>query len=323
MIPLAAGRLALERSTVPTRDGVSGERFLPVLARTRTFHRPVGPIAYDCVKLIFVRHGSAVLLSEFGEKPATTGDVVMLGANTLCGSEPEGSITVTTVYLDRDYVIDQVFWQHAALLADRWDAQDFINKRYSEPAQILRIGEDRAGMLMPWLDELVALSIDGPSSDRFYRLQALLFAVLDVITPYIATTPVRQTATQRKATDPDMPRHRHFTPLRAEARGAAELLREAPAQRWTLPDLAEAAHLSPSQLGRVFVDAYGKTPMTYLTTLRAERLARLLRETNLPIEVAMREVGWHSRGHAARLFRQCVGASPTRYRQLVRQKAAS
>jgi transcriptional regulator GlxA family with amidase domain len=104
-------------------------------------------------------------------------------------------------------------------------------------------------------------------------------------------------------------------------REAAELLSHAPEQRWTLQELAAAVHLSPSQLGRVFTDAYGKTPMTYLTTLRAEHLARLLRETDLPIEVVMREVGWHSRGHAARLFRQCVGVTPARYRQLSREKA--
>lgn len=85
------------------------ERLLPVLARTRSIYHPVGPVAYDCVKLIFVRHGSAILLSEFGERPVTIGDVIMLGASTLCGSEPEGSITVTTLYLDRDYVIDKVF----------------------------------------------------------------------------------------------------------------------------------------------------------------------------------------------------------------------
>lgn len=294
--------------------------YCPIVARTRAIHVPIAPVAYDCVKLIFVRSGSAILLSEFGEKPVTVGDVIALGANTLCGSEPEGAISVTTVYLDRDYTVDQVFWQHAALLADRWDAQDFADELYSEPAQILHLGEDRAGMLMPWLDELVILSIDGPSPDRFYRLQALLFAVLDVITPYVATTPVRETSTQRRATHPSMPRHRHFIPLRAEAREAAELLSQEPAERWSLQELAAAVHLSPSQLGRVFTDAYGKTPMTYLTTLRAEHLARLLRETDLPIEVAMREVGWHSRGHAARLFRQCVGVTPARYRQLSRQK---
>ncbi|MGC0364238.1 hypothetical protein ABH922_002222 [Rhodococcus sp. 27YEA15] len=99
--------------------------FTPIVARTRAIHRPIEPVAYDCVKLIFVRAGSAILLSEFGEKSIRFGDVVALAANTHCGSKPEGSITVSTLYLDRDYVIDQVFWQHPALLTDRWDAQDF------------------------------------------------------------------------------------------------------------------------------------------------------------------------------------------------------
>lgn len=313
----------MDIQTVRARDGMPIGGFSPVLARTRSIHTPISPIAYDCVKLIFIRSGFAVLLSEFGEKPVAVGDAVALAANTLCGSEPEGMVTVTTLYLDRDYVIDQVFWQYAALLADRLDAPGFADELYSEPAQILALGEDRAGMLMPWLDEMVALSIDGPSPKSFYRLQALLFAVLDVITPFVKTTPVRRTPSQRLTTWPGLPHHRRFAPLRAEVREAVELLHSVPAQRWTLHELADAVHLSPSQLGRVFVDAYGKTPMTYLATLRAERLARLLRETELPIEVAMREVGWHSRGHAARVFRQCVGASPTRYRQLIRQKSAS
>lgn len=296
---------------------------LPVLAQTRTIRVPMTPIAYDCVKLIFVRHGSAILLSEFGEKPVNVGDVVVLAATTLCGSEPEGSITVTTLYLDRDYVIEQVFWQHAAHLADRLDTQDFIDEVYSEPAQVLQLGEDRAGMLMPWLDELVALSVNGPPPEEFYRTQALLFALLDVITPYVKTTPARRSPAKRRAAHLGTPSPRRFAPLRAEARQAVELLRDAPEQRWTLQTLAAAVHLSPSQLGRVFVDAYGKSPITYLMTIRAERLARLLRETDLPIEQAMREVGWHSRGHAARMFRQAVGVTPTRYRQLSRQKAAA
>lgn len=300
--------------------GAGCRRFSPLIARTRSVRSAVDPVAYDCVRVIVVRSGSAILFSEFGEEPVGPGDVVVLGANTLCGSEPEDSITLTTLYLDRDYVIDQVFWQYAALLSDRLDAQVFADELYSEPAQILRLGEDRSGMLMPWLDELVALSIAGPLPDRFYRLQSLVFGVLDVITPYVRTTAVRRTPTQRRATRLGPPVHRRFSPLRTEARHAVEFLRSAPEHWWTLRALADAVHLSPSQLGRVFVDAYGKTPMTYLATLRAERLARLLRETNLPIEVAMREVGWNSRGHAARMFRKRVGTTPSRYRQISRQK---
>lgn len=182
--------------------------FTPILARSRTLHRPIDPAAYDCVKLIFVRDGSAILLSEFGEKPVAVGDVVALAANTLSGERTRRIDHRHTLYLERDHVVDQVFWQHAALLADRLDAQDFADEICSEAAQILHRGVDRAGMLMPWLDELVALSLDGPSPKHFYRVQALLFAVLDVVTPSVRTTAARRSPTQRTAVHPSPPRHR-------------------------------------------------------------------------------------------------------------------
>lgn len=58
--------------------------------------------------------------------------------------------------------------------------------------------------------------------------------------------------------------------------------------------------------------------MSYLATVRAEQLARLLRDTDLTVDAAMQQVGWYSRGHAARMFRQAVGVTPSRYRQVVR-----
>lgn len=131
-------------------------------------------------KFIVLHNSSAFLFSEFGQKPVKPGDVILLGANVLCGSEPEGHITVTTVYLDTDYVLDQVRWQYAGLLEDRLDAQGFVDTIYTEPAQILRLGED-VGMLMPWLDELVSLSVDGDFVRDYYRIQALWFQVMYVV----------------------------------------------------------------------------------------------------------------------------------------------
>lgn len=310
--------MAASRSS-QARRGEGNSAFSPIVARSRTVCRPIRPVAYDCVTLTFVRCGSAILLSEFGERPVAVGDVVLLGANTLCGSEPEGSVTVTTLYLDRDYVVDQVFWQHAATLTDRFEARDLVEQTYAEPAQVLRLGDRRAGLLTPWLDELVALSIEGPDVDRYYRLQALLFAVLDVVLPLVKTTRTRRSPTQRRAVTPGAPRHRQFSPLRTEARQVAELLHDAPERRWTLRHLAERTYLSPAQLSRVFIDAYGKTPLAYLTMIRAEHLARLLRETDLSIEAAAQRVGWRSRNHASRVFSQCVGVTPGRYRQLNRE----
>ncbi len=296
--------------------------YAALLARTRTIHRPVGPVAYDCVKVIVVRDGSAILFSEFGQQPVTIGDVILLGANTLCGSEPEGHITVTTIYADTDYVIDQVFWQHVGILHDRLDAQDFAATIYTEPAQILHLGEDRTGLLMPWLDELVALSIEARPVANFYRMQALWFSISHVIAPFIRTSPVRISPTQRATGWPTQPRHRRFAPLRQEARRGAELLRADPVRHWSVTDLANELHVSKSQVGRIFVDAFGKSPIAYLTMLRTERMAGLLRTTDAPIAVIAREVGWGDPDFAARQFRRSVGMTPRRYRAMSQRRAA-
>ena len=295
--------------------------YAPIVARSRVVHRPVGPVAYDCVKIIVVRDGSAILFSEFGQKPVKPGDVILLGANVLCGSEPEGHITATTVYADTDYMLDQVRWQYAGFLEDRLDAQRFAETIYSEPAQILRLGEDRVGMLMPWLDELVALSVDGNFVRHYLRMQALWFQIAYVIAPFIKVSPVRISPSQRAHIRPTLPRDRRFAPLRVEVRRAADLLREHPERRWTLEEIAAEVHLSPSRLSSVFVEAYGKTPLAFLTMLRAEQLAKYLRETDLTVTTAMHKVGWHSRSHATRLFRQYVGVTPGHYRQMRVQTA--
>ena len=206
---------------------LSSLQFSPLLARTQTTHSTIDPVAYDCVKVVVVRAGGALLFSEFGTRHVNVGDLIVLAANTLCGAEPEGWVTTTTLYLDRDYVIDQVFWQYAEQFTDRLDAKAFLDARYAEPAQVVRLGEDRAGLLMPWLDELTALSADGLPPERFYRAQSLLFAILDVIVPRMSVTGHRVTMTQRCTTCPSLPRHRQFKALRADARRAAELLRGA------------------------------------------------------------------------------------------------
>ncbi len=290
--------------------------YQPLLARTISLHHAVGPVAYDCVKVIVVRDGSAILFSEFGQCPVKPGDVVLLSPNVLCGSEPEGHITATAIYADTDYVLDQVRWQYVDHIHDRFHAQEFVDKVYTEPAQILRLGEDRAGMLMPWLDELVALSMLGDYVSHYYRIQALWFQTMYVIAPFIRVSQVRISRSQRAHIRPTLPRDRRFSPLRAEVRRAAELLHGDPARRWSLEELAAEVHLSPSRLSSVFVEAYGKTPLALLTMIRAEQLAKLLRETDLTVTAAMQQVGWRSRSHASRLFRQYVGLTPGEYRRL-------
>lgn len=112
---------------------------------------------------------------------------------------------------------------------------------------------------------------------------------------------------------PVLPRRR-FVPLRSEAREASELLRANLARRWSVDELANEVHLSKSQLNRVFVEAYGKSPIAYLSMLRIERMARLLEGTDEPVAVVARAVGWGDPDFAARQFRRRLGITPLQYR---------
>lgn len=297
--------------------------FEPVVARSRTFHTAAAPSAHNCAKLIFVRAGSAILRSKFGVQHARIGDVIALGSNTLFGYEPEGFVTVTTLYLDRDYLIDQVFWQHATKFSDRLEASEFFDLEYTEPAQFLRLGEDRAGLLMPWLDDLVALSVDGLSADRFYRAQSLLSAILDVVVPHLNTTGRAAPSAHRNVSTTSTFRHHAFRSSRPEAIYISELLTADLSRRWSASELAEAVHLSTSQLRRVFTEAFGKPPLAYLTKLRSARMAELLRETETSVSEIAAEVGWSDPDFASRQFRRNTGVSPSEYRRSTRNGNSS
>lgn len=73
----------------------------------------------------------------------------------------------------------------------------------------------------------------------------------------------------------------------------------------------------------MFVDAYGKSPIAYLTMLRTEKMADLLGNSDTPIAVIARNVGWSDADFAARQFRRSVGMTPSNYRAISRLWAAA
>ncbi|GAA5149641.1 hypothetical protein GCM10025768_13090 [Microbacterium pseudoresistens] len=111
--------------------------------------------------------------------------------------------------------------------------------------------------------------------------------------------------------------------MRDEARRAAELLRDSLQERWTLDGLAQTVHLSPSQLGRVFVEAYGTSPIAYLAMLRIQQMAHLLHTTDQSVAVIAHQVGWRDPDFASRQFRRRVGTPPSEYRRRAARREAS
>lgn len=126
----------------------------PFIAYLTDSRRPVNQRAHDCITIHIVRSGSVILTSGDLQKPIRVGDVTLIAPLTLTGYVPEGEAGITTLLIDTDYLIEHLFWQHLAVIPDRDAARDLAARLYPDPAQ------------------------------------ALLFAVLEAISPHVRSTPV-------------------------------------------------------------------------------------------------------------------------------------
>ncbi|MBK8868653.1 MAG: AraC family transcriptional regulator [Dermatophilaceae bacterium] len=301
------------------RDSSSQQRtgFSTVQAFTQDARRLSTPTAYDCVRFLAVRDGSMILMGDFPHRPVAVGDVVMIAPNIAIHCEPEGEVTMTTLYVDTDYLIEHLYWQHLELIPDREAARDLAAKLYPDPVQVLRLGERQAERLGPMLDELVTRTGDGQSPQVYFRIHALLFAVLAALAPLIRYAPVAvpPLTSRQRAVRVAPPRWRALRPVRREIARTAALMQDDIAKRWSLSELAAHACVSTSQFSRLFKESFGVTPITYLSILRVQEMARLIRETDLPIGTITDQVGWcHHCGHATLVFRRYMGVTPFKYR---------
>jgi AraC-like DNA-binding protein len=95
------------------------------------------------------------------------------------------------------------------------------------------------------------------------------------------------------------------------------------ARNWKLRDLAGLAHMSESNLLRVFREATGQTPIDYLMRLRLKHAMRLLRETDYPVSDIASQVGFPDSNYFARQFRRVVASSPREYRRAQQMPAGA
>ena len=91
-----------------------------------------------------------------------------------------------------------------------------------------------------------------------------------------------------------------------------------PAKPWTVDSLADVAGVSRATLARRFATFVGETPTAYLTRWRMDLAARRLRDTNDPVDVVARSVGYTSEFAFSRAFSRSRSEPPGRYRRLNR-----
>lgn len=91
---------------------------------------------------------------------------------------------------------------------------------------------------------------------------------------------------------------------------------KAPGEAYSVDGLAAAVGMSRSAFVKKFAECFGRSPMEFVTAVRLEAAARLLRSSQLPVKTLASLVGFASRSHFSRAFRARYGADPSSYREI-------
>lgn len=97
-----------------------------------------------------------------------------------------------------------------------------------------------------------------------------------------------------------------------------EEMESAPAKPWTNAAIAEKMNLSADHAAKLFKQIAGMPPSEFVQSIRHREARKLLRETDLSIELIGDRVGYSDIHYFSRIFRRHEGISPREYRKLSR-----
>jgi AraC-like DNA-binding protein/quercetin dioxygenase-like cupin family protein len=115
---------------------------------------------------------------------------------------------------------------------------------------------------------------------------------------------------------------RAAAPEHPAIRAVRDLVRRRLSEPLRLRDMAEAAHVAPEHLVRLFRQRLGITPARYLWAARIRLGVHLLEHSDLPVAEIAARVGCQSPKHFARLVRAEVGVPPREVRRRTWRYAA-
>ncbi|HEY4439484.1 MAG TPA: AraC family transcriptional regulator [Candidatus Elarobacter sp.] len=101
-----------------------------------------------------------------------------------------------------------------------------------------------------------------------------------------------------------------------------DALREDPAARHAVADLARIAGVHPAHFARTFRRHVGTTPAAYVRMLRLDEARRLIETTDAPLAAIAAATGFADQSHLTRRIRRSTGATPTGLRRSVRPRGA-
>ncbi|WP_107878936.1 AraC family transcriptional regulator [Neisseria animaloris] len=98
-------------------------------------------------------------------------------------------------------------------------------------------------------------------------------------------------------------------------RGVVQAVLASPEYTWSVGDMAAAANMSRAQLMRLFKQQIGVSPHAFVSRIRLQQAALLLKNTADSVLSVGLSVGFRSETHFGKAFKKQYGMSPGQYRK--------
>ncbi|MFC3802305.1 helix-turn-helix domain-containing protein [Cohnella sp. GCM10012308] len=246
---------------------------------------------HDSLEINYVKHGEGMYLINGTTYPIRQGDIVLLSPSDL-----------HRAFETRDLVLQVTVFDPALLAADqRYDPE--LLAPFVEMG--LRFGNvlDRDH---PRMNELRAILTDmqeeHETQSSSYRtiIRAQMARFLAYVNRHFS----------RSAT-PASIETRSKQPL---VRSVLEAVHQDPARPWSLREMADLIHLSPSRFSAIFKQIVGMSPLNYCIEIRLGQAVHLLETTDRKIIDIAAECGFRNLSNFNRVFVQHVGKTPSQVR---------
>lgn len=268
-------------------------------------------VVFEHAKIVHVMEGRVRVETATGTYDLLPGAALALGTGRWCSMWPLPFARVWTLYFDEDFLRAQMSW----VLPDATRVLPRVHPdSWDGTALVLWPGLDVLRRSEPLWRQISVVDQTAVPELTATRLIALFTRTVEFTLPtFLVNT---EEAPSRDRINGPFPVKGTLTrpPLPQQVRQAVDLLRSRMAEPWTVPQLAAEVATSRTHLTRLFSVHVGVAPMRFLTEVRLTEFTRLIEETELPVSVAARSVGWVDGRIAAGWFRRRFGMSPSEYR---------
>ncbi|MBH5318981.1 AraC family transcriptional regulator [Paenibacillus sp. GSMTC-2017] len=245
---------------------------------------------HSTLEINYIYSGSGYYLINGSRYEFQQGDIVLINSNDLHRAVETENLVMGILMFDPAYLALEQRYDTDLLIPFREMGMRFDNVLDREHPELTRLSTIFAEMR----DEYVRAE---PHYEAIVR--AKLVSFLAYVNRYFARN------SESKS---------HHARGMESIRNVLHVMEEQVEYAWTLKQLSEKAHLSPSRFSTLFTQVVGTSPMDYLIQLRLSRAVEMIETTDHKIIEIASDCGFRNLSNFNRLFKQHIGKLPSELR---------